>query len=330
MAPEKVAGDLCRTSFHNLIGGFDARTGREWVHYEWSAGGNGAFTEDDGPSAIASIDWGDLATVQSSEVIETRMPLLVESSRLAIDSGGAGRTRGGLSMQRTLRVLAPGARYSLLSDGAVVPAFGVLGGLSGIPVAAWIDRHGAIEHFDTPGKVAGHPLQEGLSVVLRSAGGGGYGDPLERPAERVALDLREGFVSAKAAREVYGVLLDEAGLIDVAATAALRERLRASRIGLLTELDADVFEKATVSRRRICRLNPMDADAAGIKENDVVELDSRRAAPLRAWARRDGAVSQGTVPIDSRGLSILKAQQGERVELRRVAASPRAAFPVAK
>src|SRR5262249_24944636 len=152
----------------------------------------------------------------------------------------------------------------------------------------------------------GHPLQEGLSVVIRSAGGGGYGDPLERPAERVALDLREGFVSAKAAREIYGVLLDEAGFIDVAATAPLRERLRASRIGLLTELEADVFETGMVSRRRICRLNPLDADAAGINENDVVELDTRRAAPLRAWARRDWAVRQGTMPIDSRGLSILK------------------------
>src|SRR5207302_10483954 len=100
VAPEKIAGDLCRTSFHNLIGGFDPRSGREWVHYEWSAGGNGAFKEDDGPSAMASIDWGDLVTVQSSEVLETRMPLLVESSRLCIDSGGAGKTRCGRSMQR--------------------------------------------------------------------------------------------------------------------------------------------------------------------------------------------------------------------------------------
>ena len=46
-----------------LIGGFDPRAGREWVHYEWSAGGNGAFAEDDGPSAMATIDWGDLVTV---------------------------------------------------------------------------------------------------------------------------------------------------------------------------------------------------------------------------------------------------------------------------
>src|SRR5207344_653637 len=152
---------------------------------------NGAFAEDDGPSAMATIDWGDLVTVQSSEVMETRMPLIVESSRLAIDSGGAGTTRGGLSMQRVLRVLAPEARYSLLSDGAIVPAFGVLGGLSGFPVGAWIDRHGAIEDFDTPGKVAGHPLQEGSIVMICSAGGGGYGDPLVRDAERVAYDVRE-------------------------------------------------------------------------------------------------------------------------------------------
>ena len=328
MTPEKVAGDLCRTSFHNLIGGFDADAGREWVHYEWSAGGNGAFAQDDGPSAIATIDWGDLVTVQSSEVIETRMPLLVESSRLARDSGGAGRTRGGLSMQRALRVLAPGARYSLLSDGAVVPAFGVLGGLSGVPVGAWIDRHGAIEDFDTPGKVAGHPLEEGSIVMIRSAGGGGYGDPLERDAERVALDVREGYVSAKAAREQYGLVLDMAGRVDAAATAALRKHLRAARIALVTRLDADVFEMGAVSRRRICRLNPADASAAGIGEDDVVELDTRRAAPLRAWMRLDAGVSPGTVPIDRRGLSILKAAEGERVELRRVAASvrPRAGF----
>jgi N-methylhydantoinase B len=277
---------------------------------------------------MATIDWGDLVTVQSTEVMETRMPLLVESSRLAIDSGGAGKTRGGLSMQRALRVLAPGARYSLLSDGAVVPAFGVLGGLSGVPVGSWIDRGGAIEGFDTPGKVAGHPVAEGDIVMLRSAGGGGYGDPLDRDADRVAADVREGYVSAKAASELYGLVSDRAGGVDVKATAALRERLRAARIGLVTVLDANVFENGAVSRRRISLLNPADASRAGISEDDVVELDIGRAAPLRAWARLETSVKRGTVPIDQRGLSILKTAEGERVMLRRVAVSvrPRAGF----
>jgi N-methylhydantoinase B len=328
MVPDKIAGDLCRTSFHNLIGGFDSRTGREWVHYEWSAGGNGAFAEDDGPSAIATIDWGDLVTVQSSEVIETRMPLLVESSRLAPDSGGAGTTRGGLSMQRALRVLAADARYSLLSDGAVVPAFGVLGGLSGVPVGAWVDRDGAIQDFDTPGKIAGHPVDAGDIIMVRSAGGGGYGDPLERDPQRVATDLREGYISAAQAHQLYGLVLDKANGVDKAATAALRDRLRADRIHLSARLEANVFEKGAVSQRRIYRLNPADARAAGIGEDDVVELDSSRAAPLRAWARLDPGVRAGTVGIDARGLTILKAAEGERLQLRAVAASvrPRSGF----
>ena len=172
VAPDKVAGDLCRTSFHNLIGGYDAASRREWVHYEWSGGGNGGFAEADGPSAMAPFDWGDLVTVQSSEVIETRFPLLVEESRLAADTGGAGASRGGLAMQRRMRLTGAEARYSLLSDGAMVPAFGVLGGMSGLPVASWVEGRGggAIHDFDTPGKVGGHRAARGRS---RSAALGG-------------------------------------------------------------------------------------------------------------------------------------------------------------
>jgi N-methylhydantoinase B len=264
-------------------------------------------------------DWGDLVTVQSTEVIETRMPLRVESSRLAVDSGGPGRTRGGLAIERALRVLAPSARYSLLADGAVVPAFGVLGGMAGVPVSAAIARQGAIEDFDTPGKVAGHPIEAGSTLLVRSAGGGGYGDPLERDPERVALDVREGYVSAEAARLAYGVLLDADGGVDPTSTASLRERLRAHRVRLMAVVDGDVFEAGAVSRRRICRLNPADARAAGIDADRVVELDASRAAPLRAWARLDGRVVRGTVPIDGRGLSILRAAAGELLHLRAIA-----------
>jgi N-methylhydantoinase B len=318
LVPDKVAGDLCRTSFHNLIGGFDATSGREWVHYEWSAGGNGAFKEDDGPSALASIDWGDLVTVQSTEVIETRMPLLVESSLLAMDSGGAGTNRGGLSMQRALRALVSGGRYSLLSDGALLPAFGVLGGRSGVPVGAWINRDGTIEEFDTPGKVAGHPVEEGSQVVIRSAGGGGYGDPLNRDPQRVGLDVQEGYVSPQSATDVYGVVLQASGAVDLAGTATLRQHLRAGRRTLRAVLDANVFEAGAISRRRICRVNPADAGACGVAEDQIVELDAGRAAPLRAWIRRDGSVTAGTLPMDARGLAILKIAAGDPIHIRRL------------
>ncbi|MFG1257662.1 hydantoinase B/oxoprolinase family protein [Xanthobacter flavus] len=323
VVPDMVAGDLCRTSFHNLLGGYDPRTGREWVHYEWSAGGNGAFLEDDGPSAMAPIDWGDLVTVQSSEVIELRMPLLVESSRLAVDSGGAGHTRGGLSMQRGLRVLAPETRYSLLSDGAVVPSFGVRGGLPGFPVGSWIDRDGEIEDFDTPGKIAGHPVEEGAMVVVRSAGGGGYGDPLTRDPARVALDASEGYISAEACRQLYGVVLDNRGEPDGVATLALRKRLEASRFKLTAVADENTFEPGAVSRRRIMRINPSDARAAGLEEDELVEIDARIAAALRGWVRIDPSVAPGTLPCDARSLAILKCAAGTRVELRSVLSAVR-------
>jgi N-methylhydantoinase B len=328
VAPEKVAGDLCRTSFHNLIGGYDAASRREWVHYEWSGGGNGGFAEADGPSAMAPFDWGDLVTVQSSEVIETRFPLLVEESRLAADTGGAGASRGGLAMQRRMRLTGAEARYSLLSDGAMVPAFGVLGGMSGLPVASWVEGRGggAIHDFDTPGKVGGHVLYEGDRVVLRSAGGGGYGDPLQRPAERVADDVGLGFVSPRAAERLYGVVLVADGSVDEAATARRRAEIRGGRVRLEAVAARDCYRAGPVSRRRICRLNPADASRAGIGEGDLVELDTRRAAPLRAWAEIDAAIAQGTLPIDARGLDIQRAKLGEAIEvrlLRRAGSGPR-------
>jgi N-methylhydantoinase B len=328
VVPDMVAGDLCRTSFHNLIGGYDTRRKREWVHYEWSAGGNGAFRENDGPSAMATIDWGDLVTVQSTEVIETRMPLLVESSRLAVDSGGPGHTRGGLSMQRSLRVLAPEARYSLLSDGAVVPAFGVLGGLSGLPVGAWVEADAELQAFDTPGKVAGHAVGEGSSVVIRSAGGGGYGDPLARDPELVRQDVEEGYVSAAAAQDVYGLAFDADGGVDRAATDARRRRLLGLRFSLAAVLVDDSYEPGAVSRRRVCRLHPGDVAAAGLQDDELVEIDARRAAPLRAWLRVDATVAPGALPIDRLGLDILRAAVGDRLEIRPVtrATAPQAAL----
>jgi N-methylhydantoinase B len=323
VAPTQVAGDLCRTSFHNLLGGFDTRAKREWVHYEWSAGGNGAFAEDDGPSVMAPIDWGDLVTVQSTEVMELRMPLLVESSRLAIDSGGAGRTRGGLAMQRGLRVLAPEARYSLLADGAIVPAFGVLGGMSGFPVGAWIDRDGEIEDFDSPGKISGHHVEERAMVMIRSAGGGGYGDPLERDPERVAVDVEEGYVSEQAARQLYGVVLRPDGSVDATASERARRRLRELRFHITTVSAADLFESGAVSRRRVIKLNPQDAAAFGAVADELVEMDAGLAASLRGWVRIDVSVPKGALPIDERACAIMRIKVGDKVELRRILSSVR-------
>jgi N-methylhydantoinase B len=152
--------------------------------------------------------------------------------------------------------------------------------------------------------------------VVRSAGGGGYGDPLARDPERVLSDVREGFISPASAHDLYGLVTDQRGGIDAQATCRLRQRLRAQRLRLRAHLDANVFEQGAISRRRICRLHP--TDAARFAHGALVELDAGRAAPLRCWVRCDANVQPGTIPIDERGLAILRAMAGEDVELRQV------------
>jgi N-methylhydantoinase B len=317
VVPELVSGDIHRTSFHNLIGGVHPKTGKEYVHYEWSSGGNGAFAEHDGTSAMASIDWGDLTTVQPSEVLETRFPLLIEWSRLGIGSGGDGRRRGGLGMRRAVRLTTGTASYSLLSDGAVVPPFGVLGGMAAAPVDSFIVRDGREMHFATPGKVGGFAMRAGDIVVLQSAGGGGYGDPLERPAQEVAEDICEGYVTAHQGRAHYGVLLREDGSLDQAATQALRAEIAKSRVRLLVvSHPAPLYAKGRYSRHRICPVNPADATALGVEGGAILELVGRTGPALRAWVMIDHGIAAGTMPLDELAQRVVGTRSGERLYVR--------------
>ena len=300
-APDLVSGDIHRTSFHNMIGGFDRASGREWVHYEWSSGGNGAVVEHDGESAMAAIDWGDLSTVQPSEVLEARYPLFIEWSRLGVNSGGDGRRRGGLGMRRAIRLETEAASYSLLSDGAVVPPFGIEGGAAASPVDSFVMRGGRKLSFASPGKVGGFAMQQGDVLVIQSAGGGGHGDPLLRDPAEVEEDVREGYITAERAAERYGVV---AG--DPAATRELRAKLEAARLRLAPlAVDRPLFEEGQVSRRRICPLNPADAARLGADEGDLIELVGPHGPALRGWVRLDASVAPGRLPLDERGCAIL-------------------------
>ncbi|MCH9672486.1 MAG: hydantoinase B/oxoprolinase family protein [Gammaproteobacteria bacterium] len=314
--PELSSGDIHRTSFHNLIGGIDPNTGREFVHYEWASGGNGGFLEADGPSAMAAIDWGDLSTAQSSEVLETRFPLHVDWTRLATDSGGAGRTRGGLGMRRALRLTRGEATYSLLADGAIVPPFGVLGGETGAPVGSYRRDNGIDEPFPTPGKVGGHQMASGDVVVLQSAGGGGYGDPLERDPAQVLLDVEEGYVSETSAQNIYGVVLVGAR-VDGQATQTKRAALLAARHFLeVTDSGASAYESVGRGTRRVVHLHPDAAAAVGVEDGDMLEMLAIGGAPLRAWTTVDAQVPAHTVGLDARGQAVLRVDAGARLWVR--------------
>lgn len=136
------------------------------------------------------------------ELIESRYPVRVESHALVPDSGGPGKFRGGLAIERSWRYLGPDEGFMRSrGDRHRFPPYGLEGGGHGAPSALFLQRAGEGEvEIPLKGIVA---LRRGDVVRLRIAGGGGWGDPTERDRDRVARDLREGKVSATAARENY-------------------------------------------------------------------------------------------------------------------------------
>ena len=322
VVPELVSGDLCGTSFPNAMGGRDERRQRDYVYYEAPAGGNGAFLEGDGASAWGNIDFGNVRTIQSAEALESGMPLHVERSELRCDSGGEGTTRGGLGLRRELRLLEGESRYSVLSDRAVLPPFGVAGAGPAAPVKVSLRRDGAEVDFATPGKVTGVAIRAGDIVVMQSAGGGGYGDPLAREPDRVRDDVLAGYVSPERARLGYGVVLAPSGEVDVAATQAERARLATARRRFpVTADERDPYE-GRLGRHRVLRVAPAMAADLGLAAGDLIELRGRHPAPLRAWLRFEADAHEGQVALDAFGRRILGVSPGDSVEVKHLPMPP--------
>ena len=322
VVPELVSGDLCGTSFPNAMGGRDERRQRDYVYYEAPAGGNGAFLEGDGASAWGNIDFGNVRTIQSAEALESGMPLHVERSELRCDSGGEGTTRGGLGLRRELRLLEGESRYSVLSDRAVLPPFGVAGASPAAPVKVSLRRDGAEVEFATPGKVTGVAIGAGDIVVMQSAGGGGYGDPLAREPDRVRDDVRAGYVSPERARLGYGVVLAPSGDVDVVATQAERARLAAARRRFPVIADERDPYEGRLGRHRVLRMPPAMAADLGLAAGALIELRGRHPAPLRAWLRIDTHAHEGQVALDAFGRRILGISPGDTVDVRHLPMPP--------
>jgi len=322
VVPALVSGDLCGTSFPNAMGGRDGRRQRNYVYYEAPAGGNGGFLEGDGASAWGNIDFGNVRTIQSAEALESGMPLHVERSELRCDSGGEGTMRGGLGLRRELRLLEGESRYSVLSDRAVLPPFGVAGAGPAAPVKVSLRRDGTEVNFATPGKVTGVAIGAGDIVVMQSAGGGGYGDPLAREPDRVRDDVRAGYVSPERARLGYGVLLTSNGEVDIPATQAERARLTKARRRFPVIADERDPYEGRLGRHRVLRMAPVMAADLGLVAGDLIELSGRHPAPLRAWLRIDTHAHEGKVALDAFGRRILGISPGDTVDVRHLPMPP--------
>lgn len=195
-------------------GGATTAFATEFTH----SGGMGARPHADGLSATAfpSGVWGTQV-----EIAESSAPVRILRRELIIDSGGAGRCRGGLG--QIIELESSEAAPILLFAGVERMKYAARGRTGG--------RDGALGRIRLASgpRLAGKGEQvipAGDRLLFETPGGGGYGDPRRRAAEAVALDVRRGLVSREAARAEYGVALTEAGAVDAAATEALRADTR--------------------------------------------------------------------------------------------------------
>jgi len=184
-----------------ILFGTNPDSGKLFIQGDLNAGGAGARPNADGESALI-IFIGSTARNNPVEVVESRNPhIRIVRYALRTDSGGAGRYRGGLGIERVYRFDAP-AFGTFTLERSVTPPWGVLGGKDGAVNALEItDAEGRTRSIR---KVTRQRLAAGDMLRVLTGGGGGFGPPAERDPEAVRRDVDEGYVSAEAARQDYG------------------------------------------------------------------------------------------------------------------------------
>ena len=201
------------------IGGVEQKTGRAWLQYEMPGSAYGGCPYSDGESGI-SVHVSNVR-ITPVEIVETEFPVRVLRTELIRDSGGAGKFRGGLGMVREEKLLGD-ARFTLRTDKYQTAPKGIFGGLDAA-VGRCVINPGTEREESMPCRVHDYQLKPGDVWLLETPGGGGYGNPMERDAQAVLADLKNGFVSLSAAEKRYGVVIDPKRMeVDLVATSAAR------------------------------------------------------------------------------------------------------------
>jgi N-methylhydantoinase B len=224
------------------------QSGRYYVSTIVGLSGVGGRSWGDGIDS-AGIEMGQASTVHNVEWVENNFPLMYLFRRHITDGPGAGKFRGG-SGEESLLMLhdAPDEKIKVVAFGVVGmrnSGHGTGGGYPGAPsILAHIensDLNKIIANGQIPTELESlkgtktlldyrtFEFRSGDAMYLRCASGGGYGDPLERDSESVRNDVLNGFVSRKAAKDVYGVVFEKNGQVDVVNTERQRSVLRGDR-----------------------------------------------------------------------------------------------------
>lgn len=223
VARKMIAADSNLINTYGIYG--QDSEGRPFFFREVLGGGSGGRPSADG---LDTVDVVPESKNLPTEFSETMFPVLVERVALWKDSGGAGKNRGGLGYEKDIRMLADG-KLALGMDRTRFSCWGVEGGKAGKAGGAIINP-GSKEEKIIYGNVDDVVLKKGDLLRIHTAGGGGWGDSLERESQRVKLDVIRGLVSLESAQADYGVIINPSTLeVDESGTKQVREKIKQER-----------------------------------------------------------------------------------------------------
>ena len=225
--PDRVTAAPAGTSGNFALGGHDSERGRDFVMYQLSGGGYGGNIEGDGLSNGCSTI--GISKAPPVEIMEQTFPVIYNHYALHEGSAGAGKNRGGFGLDYELELRNGDAHASFVMDHGRFGPQGALRGHDGdvnkVVVLRGEDSY-VPKHLSKEQDIA---LEPGDRVWVRTPGGGGYGDPLERHLDAVLEDVRLERYSVEQARKLYGVVLVQVDAnlsLDEAATNELRSQMR--------------------------------------------------------------------------------------------------------
>ncbi len=224
--PHRMPAANSGTLLVMALGGRDPATGKPFVASELAAGGMGARPDKDGIDVIET----DVSNCMNIPVesVEMNFPLRIPRARLWSGSGGAGRFRGGLGLEKVFEATETDVLISHRGERFASSPWGLHGGAPGRSAHAFIVRKdGRREDLPSKKMIVLHPGDQLWEYI---AGGAGYGDPLERETDAVLADVLDRKVSRNEARDVYGVALTADGdAVDEIATKDARAELARRR-----------------------------------------------------------------------------------------------------
>src|SRR3990172_4415191 len=226
-APERVPAGFFSV-FTAGYGGIDPRTEKLFIGWCFGAlGGGGGYPHRDGDSFVAPISNYNGILVPNIETDEINFPIKTLRHEYIPNTGGAGKFRGGNGVDYTIEFRGVNPDVSVFGDGAVIPAYGLNGGMNGSLNEGYLNR-GRKNEKRLSSNEGWNRAKSGDTITVLSAGGGGWGNALDRDPIAVMDDVRNEMLSVEKAREWYGVVISGED-VDRAATEKLRAGMQAAR-----------------------------------------------------------------------------------------------------